>query len=123
MEKKEAITYCGLMISSLGVIVLQKSFKRISIKSFLGLSNEKNHGLIMSGLHAHVRHPIYSGTILIFLGAFLFNPTNLMLTSFVWLLIYLPVGIYLEEKKLITLFGDQYLDYKKRAKAVIPKII
>ncbi|MFT6214861.1 MAG: protein-S-isoprenylcysteine O-methyltransferase Ste14 [Roseivirga sp.] len=38
------------------------------------------------------------------------------------LLIYLPIGIYLEEKKLIQTYGKAYIKYKEEVPALIPKI-
>jgi protein-S-isoprenylcysteine O-methyltransferase Ste14 len=35
-------------------------------------------------------------------------------------LLYLPVGISLEEQKLVREFGEQYLQYKKEVKMLIP---
>lgn len=114
----------SFILTAYGVIILKRSFKDISIGGFLGLREDSAGGLISDGLHGYVRHPIYSGTILIFIGAFFFFPTDLMLTSVLWLVAYLPIGIYLEEKKLIKLFGDSYRAYKKEVKwAVIPKIL
>jgi len=115
--------YSGLMIASLGILILQASFRHVSVKSFLGLQQDLQDQLNESGIHQYVRHPIYSGTVLIFIGAFLFNPTDTMLASVICLLLYLPFGIYWEEKKLIKTFGEGYLEYKSRVKAIIPWLI
>ncbi|MEM9341073.1 MAG: isoprenylcysteine carboxylmethyltransferase family protein [Bacteroidota bacterium] len=111
------------MLSSLGVIIIQLSFKRISASAFLGISNEVNDELITTGIYNYVRHPIYSGAILIYLGAFLFTPTDTLLASLFWLIAYLPVGLYLEEKKLVSQYQQHYLHYKKSVKAIIPYVI
>jgi protein-S-isoprenylcysteine O-methyltransferase Ste14 len=33
---------------------------------------------------------------------------------------YILIGYRLEERKLVEVFGDKYLDYQKRVKAIIP---
>jgi methanethiol S-methyltransferase len=38
-------------------------------------------------------------------------------------LVYLVAGIYLEEQKLIKVFGERYLDYRKKVPMLIPRII
>lgn len=121
--RSQELIYVGLMMTSLGIIVFQRSFKQYSLGSFLGLVQESKSELVISGIHRYVRHPIYTATLLVFMGAWMFNPTDIMLITFVWLCIYLPIGIHLEEKKLINEFGDAYVSYKKKVKALIPRLI
>ena len=122
-ERTDAHVYASLMITTLGIIIIQRSFRNISSQAFLGLREESDTQLITRGIYGYVRHPLYAGTILIFVGAVLFIPTYTMLVSLVWLLIYLPVGIYLEELKLVGVFGEEYLQYKRDVKALIPWVI
>jgi protein-S-isoprenylcysteine O-methyltransferase Ste14 len=56
------------------------------------------------------------------LGYFLFEPTLANLASALCIFLYLPLGIYLEEKKLIQQYGDRYIQYKKEVPAILPKI-
>jgi len=75
-----------------------------------------------TGIQAKIRHPLYSGTLLIFIGYFIFNPQLTNLIMLLSLFIYLPVGIRLEEKKLIDTFGEDYLRYKEKTPSLIPKL-
>lgn len=115
------VRYLSLMLATLGVIVISRSFREYRFSSFIGLEHEGNE-FIRTGILKHVRHPIYSGTILIVIGFFLFNPTWGTLVSACCILFYLPIGIYLEERKLIAQFGDQYLRYKKEVPSILPTI-
>ncbi len=116
--------YIGLMMATLGIFIIKRAFRAYSTGVFLGFKAEpENRKLVIDGLQRKVRHPLYSGTILIFLGYFIYNP---LLSSFVTLLalaIYLPIGIHLEEKKLIQKFGQIYIDYKKSVPAIFPILI
>jgi protein-S-isoprenylcysteine O-methyltransferase Ste14 len=114
--------FIGLVIATYGLLVLKKSFRFISVSSFLGLKEEAAARMIKEGLHKKVRHPIYTGTILIVIGAVVFTPTDLMLVSALSILAYLPVGIMLEEDKLIKEYGNEYLVYRKTTPAIFPKI-
>ena len=118
-------SYFGYMLATFGTIIVVKSFQKLSPYEFVGFSPSdeftKADPLVVTGLHAHVRHPIYSGLILIFAGYSLVQPMLSSLIHLGMLIIYLPIGIHLEEKKLIQKFGKAYEDYKKRVPALVPK--
>lgn len=113
----------GGIIVLAGLVVLWLSFKFFSGLEFLGIiSANSEDRLVTRGIHSKVRHPIYTGTILILIGYFLYAPTDVLLVSAIAILLYLPVGIYFEEKKLILKFGKEYQDYKKNVPSLIPGI-
>jgi methanethiol S-methyltransferase len=113
--------YLSLMLATLGMIVISRAFREYSLISFIGVKEENNQ-FKRSGILNKVRHPIYSGTVLVVIGFLLFNPTFATLVSTGCLFAYLPIGIYLEEKKLILQFGDEYLAYMAEVPSLIPKI-
>lgn len=112
----------GMLVGMTGIFVAVFAFAPYSIKGFLGFSDEKqSNELITTGLNGSVRHPLYSATILIVIGAFLFIPTDVMLINALCIFAYLPIGIHFEEKKLIEIYGDRYRQYKKNVPAVLPR--
>lgn len=110
-----------MILASWGVIILVVSFRHISGLAFLGLRKEINQGLVQEGLHGYMRHPIYTGTILVLIGLFGYHPTDIILLTDLVVLAYLPFGIRWEERKLIDEFGEEYLEYKKNVPALIPR--
>ena len=115
--------YVGLMMATMGIFIIKRAFRNYNTGAFLGLKTENpNQKLIKKGLQRKVRHPLYAGTILIFLGYFIYNPLLSNFTILLALLIYLPIGIKLEEKKLIQKFGQDYIHYKRDVPAIFPKI-
>ena len=120
-ESVGLMRYLSLVMATFGVIVISRAFREYRFSSFVGLKKETSE-FSQSGELKYVRHPIYSGTILIVIGFFLFNPSMANLISVSCILFYLPVGIFLEEKKLIEQFGDRYISYRKEVPSIFPKI-
>jgi methanethiol S-methyltransferase len=120
-DSEGLVRYLSLMLATFGVIVISRTFREYRLSSFIGLKEETTE-FKQTGILKYVRHPIYSGTILIVIGFFLFNPTRSTLVSVCCIFAYLPVGIYLEEKKLIKQFGDQYISYKKEVPSIFPGV-
>ena len=120
-KSEGVVRYLSLMFTTFGVMTIQIAFRQYKLKSFLGFAEEKNEFKI-NGILKLVRHPIYSGLTLITIGFFLFMPNLPSLISCLSLFIYLPIGIYLEEKKLIATFGERYRQYKKTVSALVPRL-
>lgn len=82
-------------------------------------SMKEGHELVTSGPYRFVRHPIYTGIIAAILGSALVVGT-------VWFIVFfVSIGnfiwrIPLEERYMTQLFPDQYPEYKKRTKALVP---
>ena len=80
------------------------------------------HELKINGIHRFVRHPLYTGTIMVVWGSYFVFPYLNNLIAVVLLTVYVIVGIRFEEKKLIAEFGGQYLDYMKEVPPLVPDI-
>ena len=82
----------------------------------------KNKNLITDGPFQYVRHPMYISVSIMLIGI------GILFFSWSWfviLLIFAPIWYIeckIEEKYLIKLFGEKYLDYKKRAGMFLPKL-
>ena len=124
IPKSELTNYLSYLFAGFGTIISMKSIKGYSLKSFLGFDpiSEEDETLTTTGLYAKVRHPLYLGVILIFLGYFLFSGTLSSAIHLICLLIYLPFGIYFEEKNLITQYGEAYQKYQSDVPPIIPRM-
>lgn len=121
---KNGITrYMSLFITVAGVLIARQAFKETSVSKFLGLKKENNGQLQTGGIYAWVRHPLYSATLLITIGLFLFDSRMATLVSVLCIWVYLIPGIWLEEKKLVKQFGKAYKDYQQNVAAIIPFIL
>jgi protein-S-isoprenylcysteine O-methyltransferase Ste14 len=81
----------------------------------------KNKELATNGPYALVRHPLYSGNILIvfaFAGASGLWWTFLIALAF--FVFYYPPAIEYEDRKLSAIFGDAWQDFAKHTPALMP---
>ncbi|MFA5928943.1 MAG: isoprenylcysteine carboxylmethyltransferase family protein, partial [Candidatus Margulisiibacteriota bacterium] len=83
----------------------------------------KDHKLIRSGIYKLVRHPAYTGSILISFGI------AIALSSFLGLVLTIFVGlpakmyrIHKEELILEAEFGAEYRKYAEEVKSLIPLV-
>jgi len=125
----DIITFVLQILSLCGLIWAGKS---VNWEEFLGFTQIKRYliyeynvedldekpTLNITGAFKFVRHPIYFFSIL-FLGL---RPTmNLFyLIVFICTVIYFYIGSFYEEKKLIGIFGNEYLEYKERVSRLFP---
>ena len=84
---------------------------------------QKEHTLIKNGPYKIIRHPIYSGVLTMMFGS------NIIIGNafdFIWVL-FCFIGLYRkskqEEQLLENEFGEDYEEYKKETKMIIPNIL
>ena len=118
-------TQAGWFFIFMGVLIMFVSFKNYDLAEFTGIKQlaQKIHRpekLVIKGLNAYVRNPLYFGIIVLALGYFLQQPTYMNLVSVLIIYVYLYIGTTLEEKKLEAAFGNEYTEYKKQVKMLLP---
>ncbi len=77
------------------------------------------HRLVVSGLYAWVRHPMLAAGLLFMLTT---GPSlnNLIYTGMY--ATYMGIGGYYEERRMIRVFGPDYLRYRRRVGAFFPRL-
>jgi len=113
----------GLTVGIPGVILMvvciRKYFFNLSGVKVL-FDNDKEARLETGGIHAFVRHPLYLGTLAMLWSIFLFFPLLSNLLACLSITVYTLIGIRLEERKLLKVFGDEYAAYRRRTPMLIP---
>ena len=119
------LQFIGCLVNAFGLVFLFFVFKSYDLYEFTGLEvfvkQTKPQTLLQSGLSKKVRHPMYLALIILLAGIVLYEPSYRSIISFSALFIYLQIGIYFEEKKLVRTFGKSYLEYKKITPKLFPK--
>jgi protein-S-isoprenylcysteine O-methyltransferase Ste14 len=119
----------GLILLIVGGFIRMRA--RLKLKneagfdSLVGTSKLKiveKHHLVKDGLYKHIRHPLYLGEILRNLGfvvifSSVYGTLIVLLGSF-----FLLFRIEIEEKMLIGVFGEEYEEYKRKTKRLMPYI-
>ncbi|WP_341228509.1 isoprenylcysteine carboxylmethyltransferase family protein [uncultured Arcticibacterium sp.] len=118
------VRLAGGVMAGMGLAVLRKTLALYDMSLFFGLKPEdaKVEPFNTHGLLAKMRHPMYTATLMIFWGWFLFSNTYQNLAFCTANTIYILIGIYWEEKKLLKLYGQKYEDYKKKTPMLIPRL-
>lgn len=90
----------------------------IGLRQLTAAENAPPAVMQTDGLYNWVRHPLYTGGLLLIwlMPAMTLN----LLTFFIVLTIYLVVGARLEEKRLIHEFGKPYEAYQQRVPMLLP---
>ncbi|SFV54026.1 hypothetical protein MNB_SM-6-1117 [hydrothermal vent metagenome] len=75
--------------------------------------------LVTHGIYAYVRHPMYLSVLLMMLGVSLVYFTYYELILYLFLIIVLLVKLFYEEG-LWQCYSQEYIEYKKKTKRLIP---
>ena len=113
----------GLSICVSGAIIACWSRYLLGANWSLSVQEKESHELIQQGMYKIVRHPIYTGLLLLFTGNAIIVgdyrgiiAVGIVFISFWW-------KLKKEEKVLTAIFKHQYTDYQKKTKAIIPFIL
>jgi protein-S-isoprenylcysteine O-methyltransferase Ste14 len=116
-----------VMMLTTSIWLFAAGARKYDMPQFLGVRQIVEHesaqgitrtgGLDTSGILGLVRHPWYTGAILLLWARDLDTASltaNLVLTA------YLIIGTLLEERKLVAEFGAEYLQYREQVSMLIP---
>ena len=88
------------------------------------LQIRENHELVETGIYKYIRHPMYFCGLLFIIGQSLLMPNKIgIITNLIVIYIFATGRIPDEENMLIKKFGNQYIEYMKKTKSVIPYIL
>ena len=87
------------------------------------LMTTKNHRVVTSGPYSRIRHPAYLGVILLWFGFGILSGS--LIIAFVFPVMFVVVYLYrisIEEKMLVRELGEDYVQYQRKTRKLIPAI-
>lgn len=119
----------GLISLIVGGLIRMKARLQLKKKAGYGslvgtakLQIVKKHRLVKDGIYKHIRHPLYLGEILRNLGFVVIFSSVYGILIVLLASIFLLFRIEIEEKMLILVFGEEYIEYRRNTKKMIPYI-
>lgn len=116
-----------LVLFGSGLLLFYLGAKKYSTRSFLGIEQikEESNGsgigfsgrLDTEGVLQFVRHPWYLGTLLVIWARPMDFADVAMNSVFT---VYIFIGTFLEEKKLVNEFGNDYLSFQQEVSMIFP---
>lgn len=117
------IMYLGEALILIGII-----FRFIIIRSLgkyftVDVTIKEDHKIKKEGFYKYLRHPSYAFSLLTSLGLGLYlNNWLSLIFAFLPPFLAFAYRIKIEEQALVEQFGDEYLEYRKTTKKLIPFI-
>lgn len=107
----------------LSAVLLLVSLLQTDTLSFIGLrqvfeEKETPSVLTTRGPYKWVRHPLYTFSLLFIWLSPSMSQNSLAL--YIGVTIYVFIGAYFEERKLLREFGEAYAEYKRKTSFIIP---
>ena len=122
-ETDVTLQWLGLVVTAIGVVFAILARLWIG-KNWSGtITIKEQHELIQNGPYRLVRHPIYTGLLLAYLGTAIVHGELRGFIGFFLLLLGFGLKLRMEESFMVQQFGDTYINYKSRVKALVPFIV
>ena len=123
MSAPHAMRFLGIAVFAGGLALRWYCIDHLGRFFTVNVAIATNHRLIDTGPYRSVRHPSYTGALMAFVGLALclanWASVAIMVipvfSVFLW-------RMHVEEQALLQAFGDQYRNYMKRTKRLIPAV-
>lgn len=119
----DALIHWGSGMIILGIIIRILGKRDIGKQFTWRVKIVKRQKFITTGIYRYMRHPIYFGLFISWLGyTFVMRSLEGIIAAVALLLPALYYRVYVEEKALIARFGEKYKQYRRRTIGLLPFI-
>ncbi len=121
IDLDQSVRFVGLLIATASAAFAAWAMWSLGRSYGIRMDIFDGHSLKTDGPYALVRHPMYLGIVLFHLGASLALESPLLLAvTALYVVPFTVIRIAAEEKVLREAFGERYLRYAERVRALIP---
>ncbi|MBE15656.1 MAG: isoprenylcysteine carboxylmethyltransferase family protein [Dokdonia sp.] len=111
-----------LVLLALGFVLILWAFVTMGITNFNIQPELRSKTLITKGPYRLIRHPMYTGVLLMILPSLFFDFSLWRLAAFAILIIVFLIKIQMEEQFLRQRFRESYYRYQKTSYRLLPWI-
>ena len=110
-----SITAAGLLLTVWARVHIGRNWSGV-------VTIKQDHELVDTGPYAFVRHPIYTGLLVAFIGSALGRDEwrGVLAAAIAWAALWRKLKV--EERWMTERFGERYADYRRRVPALIPSL-
>jgi protein-S-isoprenylcysteine O-methyltransferase Ste14 len=123
LEWNKAWAFAGCALFAGGLLLRALAMRTLGRFFTISVQTHSEQKLIKDGVYSRLRHPAYTGLLLIVLG---FVTVFSSLVGYIAFVVLTVPGllnrIRIEEQALTDMFGDAYREYSKQAKRLVPFI-
>ncbi|MFW9767683.1 MAG: methyltransferase family protein [Candidatus Thorarchaeota archaeon] len=112
----------GIVLALGGMILAMIASRVISVSTVADMRTDRKASLVTDGIYSRIRHPLYLATFLVFSALALLYPFSKVVVFALCMIFYTLIGAYFEERKLVKHYGEEYLEYRKTAGFIFPKL-
>jgi len=117
------ITYIGFILYLTGSMIVLVARVQLGRFGTAELKTEEDHQLFTQGAYKYIRNPMYSGGLIATIGfCLVFRCIITLIIMFLFTFLIYRMRMVEEEIILKEKFGEQFEEYEKRTKKLVPKI-
>jgi protein-S-isoprenylcysteine O-methyltransferase Ste14 len=116
----DAVRYLGLALLAVGSVLRVGPMFALGRRFTWPLATQEVHRLVTTGFYRFIRHPSYLGALLGGIGWVLVFRSGIGLLLIALLVPVLIGMIRAEEARLLSEFGENYADYRRRTWRLLP---
>ena len=107
------VRMAGIILGIAGDLIFLTAVLTMKNSWRAGIPEKDRTEFVSHGIYRYSRNPAFLGFDMIYAGILLMYFNWLLLAFTIWAIVMLHLQILQEEKYLPTVFGDEYLEYKK----------
>lgn len=123
ISHSDLVGVIGLFICIAGAVIACWARYMLGRNWSVSVQRKEEHELIQSGIYKVIRHPIYTGLLLLFIGNGLIVGDYRAFLAVLIVFVSFWFKLKKEEVLLTETFGDRYVQYMNRTKALIPYLL